>query len=580
MLHPLVMAQSYDVQLHSVDGQQALLGKEADAQVGKVDAATAFSFLKELIPALQEKGFLAASIDSISIEEAQYKAYIFLGVRYKWAKVSFDGVAENALQQAAVNKAQFADRSLRPGQVAALSERILQWAENNGYPFAKVWLEQVSVDDAGGVNGRFVLDKGALQSLDTIIINGDVKVSRSYMLRYLDISQKEPYNEKKLRLLTPRVNELPFLQQAQPWVVKFKLDGNALELYLKEKKANQLNAIIGLIPNSVETGKFLLTADAQLAFQNILSQGESISATYQNLQYKSPRFKADIIYPFVLNTPFGLEAHFDLFKKDTIFRRTTFLAGIRYQLNASDYVKAFYQNQSNRLIFVDTVTVKATRQLPENADVAANGGGVELGFNHTDYKLNPHRGFEAKLSGTALLRKVSKANAITSLSDSTHFDYSSLYDTVVNRQYQFFINGIIAYYLPLAKSLVLKAAYNGAVIIGNNLFRNELYQIGGFRLLRGFDEQSVFANQYHVATLELRVLLNRNSYFYLFSDNGYVETKFGGFSKDDMYNGFGLGVSLETKSGLFSIAYGIGRNSDIPLQFRQSKIHFGYVAYF
>lgn len=370
------------------------------------------------------------------------------------------------------------------------------------------------------------------------------------------------------------------MQQAAPWEVNFKLDGNALALHLTEKKANQLNAIIGLIPNSIETGKFLLTADAQLAFQNILSQGEAISASYQNLQYKSPRFKVDVMFPFVLNTPFGLEAHFDLFKKDTMFRRTTFQAGIRYQLNAADHIKVFYQNQSNRLIFIDTAVVKATKQLPANADIAANGGGVELGFNRTDYKLNPRRGFDAKLSGTVLLRKVSKADAITNLSDSTQFDYASLYDTLTNRQNQFLINGSLAYYLPLAKNLVLKTAYNGAVIIGDNLFRNELYQIGGFRLLRGFDEQSIFASQYHVATVELRVLLNRNSYFYLFSDNGYVQTKFEGFNKENIYNGFGLGVSLETKSGLFSIAYGIGRNSDIPLQFRQSKIHFGYVAYF
>lgn len=576
----MVMAQSYDVQVHSVDGQQMLLLHEANLPSKKLDAASTYSWLQELIPALQDKGYLTASIDSVAIEKEQYKAFVFLGLQYKWARISFNEQAEDALLKATIPKTQFEGHSLKPKQIAKLSERFLQWCENNGYPFAKVWLEQVSIDNDGGVSGRFILDKGSVQRLDTIIINGEVKISRAFLLRYLDLHQKELYNEKKLRLLTPRIHELAFMQSAAPWEVKFKLDGNSLALYLKEKKANQLNAILGLIPNSVETGKFLLTADAQLAFQNILSQGESISASYQNLQYKSPRFKADVVFPFVFNSSFGLDAHFDLFKKDTLFRRTTFQLGVRYQLNATDYVKIFYQNQSNRLIFVDTAIVKATKQLPANADIAANGGGVELGFNRLDYKLNPRRGVEAKLSGTALLRRVSKADAITSLSDSTHFDYASLYDTITKRQNQFILSGKIAYYFPLAKSLVLKAVYNGAAIFGNNLFRNELFQIGGFRLLRGFDEQSVFTNQYHVVSLELRVLLNRNSYFYMFSDNGYVQTKFSNFQHEDIYTGFGLGVSLETKSGLFSIAYGIGRNNNIPLQFRQSKIHFGYVAYF
>lgn len=193
-----MLAQSYDVQLHSVDGQQALLQQEANAPTKKVDAATAFSYLKELIPALQEKGFLAVSVDSIAIGAGQYQAYIFLGLPYKWAMVSFDGVADEIMQQAGISKVQFANHSLRPKQIARLTEQVLQWTDNNGYPFAKVWLEQVSVNDAGGVNGRFVVDKGRLQLLDTIIINGAVKISRAYLLRYLDLKQREIYNEKKL----------------------------------------------------------------------------------------------------------------------------------------------------------------------------------------------------------------------------------------------------------------------------------------------------------------------------------------------------------------------------------------------
>jgi hypothetical protein len=46
------------------------------------------------------------------------------------------------------------------------------------------------------------------------------------------------------------------------------------------------------------------------------------------------------------------------------------------------------------------------------------------------------------------------------------------------------------------------------------------------------------------------------------------------------YNGFGLGTTLETKSGLFTISYALGRSDQNTVQFRQSKIHFGYVAYF
>lgn len=574
-----IIAQEYTVKLHSVDNRPDLQQFIA-VPSGTLSSQQAFDFLQSLVPDMQAKGFLAASLDSVAIERNVYHLFVYLGNRYRWAHINFDGVQEGVLLQAVMNKKQWEDRWIQPGQIAGVSEQILTWCERNGYPFARVWMEEIRVDSGGRVEGMLILDKGALQKIDTVQVYGEVKVSRNYLLNYLNIRQGMLYDEKKLSTLSNRLNELPFLQEAAPWAVQFKIDGNSLDLYLKEKKANQLNALIGLLPNSAETGKFLLTADAQLAFQNILGAGESISASYQNLQYRSPRFKTDIVYPFLFNTPLGAEAHFDLFKKDTSFRRTTLQLGVRYQLNATDYIKLFYQNQSNRLIYIDTTQVRATKKLPDNADVAANGGGVELVFNRTDYRLNPRKGLEVRLVSSALLRQVRKIDAITELQDGSGFDYSSLYDTITRRQYQFLISSTLGYYFPLSKNLVLKTAYNGGWISGQYLFRNELYQIGGFRLLRGFDEQSIFTNQYHLLTLEMRVLLSRNAYFALFSDNGYVESSFSGFHKDDIYNGFGAGATLETKSGLFTIDYALGRNNNNPVQFRQSKIHFGYVAYF
>jgi outer membrane protein assembly factor BamA len=578
-----IVAQSYTVTLRSVENTtgEALLAQHGlKSSTQFASASAAYSFIQSIVPSLQERGFLAASVDSIAIKDQSYDAFLFIGKQYKWAQVSFDSIPQGIITLSGIKKEQWEGRALNVKQVSKVSERLLQWAENNGYPFARVWLEGISFEENGTVMGNFMFHRGPEQVLDTIVLNGDVKVSRNYLLNYLDLEQGELYNEKKLRNISPRLRELPFLQEAAPWTFSFKLSENILNLYLKEKKANLLNAIVGLLPNSTETGKFLLTVDAQFAFQNILAQGESISLSYQNLQYKSPRLKADLIYPYLFNTPFGVDVHFDLFKKDTTFRRTSLQAGIRYQLSPTDYLRVFYQNQSNRLITIDTNFVRRNKRLPDNIDVSANGAGIEIGLNRTDYRISPRKGWEARLSSSALVRRVKQSDAITGLVDVSGFDYSTLYDTLVKRQYQYFINGTLAYYVPLGKKAVFKSAYNGGWVGGASLFRNELYQIGGFRLLRGFDEQSIFTSNYHVVTLELRLLLDQNSFFYLFSDNGYVESDFNGFYKDDIYNGFGLGTTLETKSGLFSISYALGRNSANPIQFRQSKIHFGYLAYF
>lgn len=545
-----------------------------------VDAAAAWSFIHKLIPEMHEKGYLAASVDSIYIGEGIYDIYLFTGERYQWADISLARIPEHILLETAVHKHTWEGKPVRPGQLAAFSEKLLNWADDHGYPFARVWLDQVRIASGGGVYGVMQLDKGPVQRIDTVVVHGDVTVSRHYLLRYLDIKQGMPYQEKKLSQLSRRLAELRFLEESAPWEMEFNISGNELHLYLKEKKANQMDALLGLLPNHGETGKLLLTADIQLAFRNILAQGEAISVVYQNLQYRSPRFRAEMVLPYFPGTPVGLDAQFDLYKKDTSFRRTLFQAGLRYQTTASDYIRVFFQQQSNRLISIDTSWIRANKRLPEDADVQATGGGVEWVINRTDYRLNPRKGWEAGLKITGLARRIRQNDLITGMKGDGGFEFASLYDTLMQRQYQLQLTGMLQYYFPLGRAFVLKTFYQGGWVSGKFLFRNELYQIGGFRLLRGFDEQSIFASQYHIGGLELRLLMGKNAYVYLFSDNGYVETAFQESFYADLYNGFGIGTSMETRSGLFTLSYALGRNSMFPAQFRQSRIHFGYLAYF
>jgi outer membrane protein assembly factor BamA len=575
-----VFAQSYVVRLHSIDTSDAFLAKMADVPEKFQSQMDAFGYIQQFVPQMQERGFLATSIDSVGIQKTEYAVYVFLGNSYRWSHVSFDSIPSALLVSAAINTQQWEGRQLNPKQIAGMSEKLLQYCEDNGYPFAKVWLQDVRIDSVGSVNARFMLDRGPARKIDSIDIGGDVRISKNYLMHYLDLHNGDPYSEKKLRSVSPRLKELPFLQESEPWSVAFKLSDTRLHLHLKEKKANQLNAIVGLLPNNQETNKFLLTVDALFAFQNILGYGESINVTYQNLQYKSPSLKADLAWPYLFNTPLGADGHFDFYRKDTAYRRTALQLGLRYQLTATDYVRVFYQNQSNRLITVDTSYVLSTHTLPDNADVAANGGGLELVVNKTDYRINPRKGWQLSLSGSTLLRSVRKNDAITALTDASGFNFAGLYDSLADKSYQYHLQADGAYYFPLGRKMTLKTAYDGAYIIGKNLFRNELYQIGGFKLLRGFDEQSIYASMYQVASLELRLLLSQNSYVYVFSDNGYVQSDFNGQSSAGFYNGFGLGTTLETKSGLFTISYALGRSDLNPVAFKQSKIHFGYVAYF
>jgi outer membrane protein assembly factor BamA len=573
------MGQSWTLQTHCIDSVQnnrtIALQSQSFRKLDELIRA-----LSNIVPNYQEQGYLAASIDSIDIHEQVYDVYYFIGTKYLWGTLSFDSIPKAFLIAANINPLQYTQRALNPKTIAQLSERLLHYAEENGFPFAQVGLSNIKLVSPQKINAQVYLDKGSYRHIDTMIINSDCKISNAFMQRYLDILQGSVYNEKKLKTISQRIRELAFLEEYSPWVISFRPGDTRLSLFLKEKKANQLNAILGVMPNNLQAGKLLVTADMQIAVQNLLGHAESISASYQNLQARSPRLKADLTVPYILHSPIGAEAHFDLYRNDLQFRKVNFQTGIRYSFNSSDLIRLYFQTLSNRMINIDTPSIIAQKQLPTNIDVRIEGIGIEINLNRTDYKLNPHKGWYLRSSATAFTRKVVVNNAITGIQDGTGFNYNSLYDTVNKSQYLYHFQSEWASFLPMSKSLTLKLAYQGAYIAAPHLFQNELFQIGGFKLLRGFDEQSIFANQYHIIVSELRLRINQNSYAYAFSDNGWIESKFNNYDRTAWYNGFGIGTTLQTKTGIFSIALGYGRNDFHPLRFKESKLSFGYMALF
>ena len=109
---------------------------------------------------------------------------------------------------------------------------------------------------------------------------------------------------------------------------------------------------------------------------------------------------------------------------------------------------------------------------------------------------------------------------------------------------------------------------------------NEVFQIGGFRQLRGFDEESIYTNRFLIGTLEYRYLLAQNSWFFVFTDIGRAAYKTNSADFAHNYFGAGTGLAFETNSGIFNISYAVGKRNDQSFDLRQSKIHIGFLSLF
>ena len=538
------------------------------------------AYIKKIPFNLIAKGYSGVSIDSIIYNKTFAEVQLFLGLQ-SWVQLNIKNVEKRALDESGFSGKSFIDKPFNSNELSYYKERILNYYEKNGYPFASVFLDSIS-HTSNVMLANLIVKKGPLYHIDSISVKGNVKISNSFLQHYLGIPRGAVYNKEKLNVVSKRILELPYLQEQQPSELVMLGTGAILNLYLQPKKSSQVNFLIGFLPDNTETGKLRITGDVNLNLKNTLGSGETILLSWQQLQLKSPRLNMGFLQPFIFKSPFGIDFSFELFKKDSAFVQLNAQLGIQYLLSSSQSGKLFIQKQNTFLLSsgLDTNQIKTTKMLPFNIDVSAVNIGIDYEFNNTNYRFNPKNGNEIKLLVSIGIRDINKNNDIVNLTDPS-FNYGSLYDSIKLKAYQFRIKGSAAHYFTTGKRSTLKTIINGGIFNSPNIFRNELFQIGGYKLLRGFDEESIYATQYGVFTAEYRYLVALNSYLFSFIDAGWIKNR---YQLVDISNNFistGIGMVFETKLGLLNLSFAVGKRNDVNFNLSQgAKIHFGYINYF
>lgn len=534
-------------------------------------------YIEKLPASLQAKGFLSASVDSVLKQENTFTVFLFVGEKYVWKKLFVQEADWPILLNAGIKKNTFTAEPFNPEQVRLVQEKLLDYFETNGYPFASIKFDSLLIEEKN-VSAKLLIDKGILYKMDSIRLFGNAKISKQFLYRYLGMLPNSLYNTKKLASVNQRLLELPYLQQIQPWRLSMLGKAYLLDLFVDNKRSNQVDAIVGLLPNNQQIdGALLFTVDAKLKLQNAFAKGEIIGLNWQQIQPKSPRINLLFQQPYIFNSQFGLDFSFDLFKKDSSFLNIQSNIGVLYEISTKQKTKILYQSYRTNLLDVDTTTIKLTKKLPDIVDVVTNSLAIDYEYSGTNYKFNPSSGSELKFVIAAGSRIILKNNAVTQIKSNT-FNYTSLYDSLDLNSYQLRLKVNAAKYFPLGKYAVFKTALQAGLLQSPTIFRNEMFQIGGFKTLRGFDEESIFTNQFAIATAEYRYLFGLNAYFNVFTD--FAKTYNTLIDKSYTYIGFGTGLAFETKQGIFNINIAAGKRNDLSFDLRQTKIHIGFVSLF
>lgn len=541
-------------------------------------------YISKLPVLLAGKGFPAASIDSVFYDTSHADIYLYLGKQLRWAQIKQGNADKKLLSEIGWTDEQFNNKPIDFAQLYLQQQRILNYYERSGYPFAAVKLDSAAFD-GDKINASLRIDRGPLYHIDSIRVYGKIKIKNLFLQRYLGITKGGLYNKTKLDNISKRIAELPYLQERQRWDISMLGSGGVLNLYLQPKRSSQVNFLIGFLPSATANGKTQLTGEVNLDLKNALGAGESILLNWQQLQRQSPRLNLGYQHPFIFNSAFGFDFTFDLLKRDSNYLQINGKIGLQYILSSYQSGTIFFENQRTYLLQggYDTNQIRVTKKLPANIDVSSSSVGIDYEWINTNYKFNPRTGNEFRLITTAGLKTIAKNNDISSLKDPANpsFNFNSLYDSLKLKTYQFRAQLKAGHYFPAGKKSVLKTGINAGWFSSQNIFRNELFQIGGYKLLRGFNEESIYASRYAVFTLEYRYLVGINSYLFVFTDYGLTKTAYQTNNFQNNFLGVGLGLTFETKFGLLNLSYAVGKRNDVKFDIRESsKIHFGYINYF
>lgn len=496
-----------------------------------------------------ESGYFTCNVDSINLKNQKLKIYLQTGnlISLNSIKVNLPNSLSLKLREDFISDKTYFNAN-------DFSEKIKKWIilmNNNGFPFAEFEFEKSEIINSK-INLICNLISGPLVKIDSIINPEITKKELQLVYKFTDIRNGDLFEINKIYKISENIKNTGFIEEIRPPAYEFIDNKASIYTYFKPQSKNSINGLVGIQPGENETVQF--TGNVALNFQNALSYGEVLKFNWRRMFNSSQNLIAELSYPFLFNTNFEVQGGLDMIKKDSSFFNFNSKLIINYKSNS---------NFSNGFLFTNNNSTNLLED--EYSSTSVNSFGFVTNFKKLDNPFNPRKGFKIK--------------------SEIAYGWKETYaiDTVANnilKSPNFNGNLSFSSYLSLLKRTTFKIKLSGSTIQNNILYENELTRIGGYKTIRGFDEESIWVSSFVLGNFEFRYLIDEKSNVFLFSDFAWTESKTNNFLMEDYFQSFGFGTNISMPNGLLTLIYGLGRKIDNPFLIRTGKIHLGFTSYF
>ncbi len=436
-------------------------------------------------------------------------------------------------------------------------QNLLTNFENNGYPFAVIKIESVFFDPdttKKNVDINISVDKGELQKINRVVIEGNTKTNNNVIINELRIEKNEIYSQEKINKIPILLNRLNFFEPVKP--AQYFVDSEnkgVLRINVKEKNTNSFDGIIGYVPAQSSNEKGYFTGFVNIILRNLFGTGRAAAIKWQQESSQTQELNLKYLEPWIFNYPFNLTLDFYQRKQDTTYVKRTFGGNLEYL--ATENISASLILESEYII----PSLNAGNSVNVLNSTSLNTG-LQVKVDYRDDIYSPTRGI---YFGSIYKFRQKKIKG----------DENTASENINYHNYELDLGGYHSFF----KGQVLSLEIHAKEIVGDYFDISDYYQFGGTNSVRGYRENSFLGNRIIWSNLEYRFLLAQRSYLFAFWDSGYyLQTNIlnDSMPRQEKYiNGYGLGISLETGLGIMKVSYAIPQGSS----FFDGFIHFGLV---
>ncbi len=495
---------------------------------------------------LERKGYLQHQIQNIDSTAGIFTLTIRLNSKIKTIRIRHDGkLDENILKRISKNyNRDFFEISFE--QIESTLNEILHEFELRGNSFIQTHLGYIELHN-GMAYANLILNKSTKRKIDKIFVKGYENFPESFIKYRLHLKKGDTFNLNALKYASAEVKSLDFTGEIKPPEVLFTGDSTFVYLFLKKKRSNTFDGLIGF--SSKKEGSGLdLNGYLDIRLRSIFNRGEHISLLWKSNGNDSQQFNLSTAIPYIFNSPVSPEFSLNIYKQDTSFSNINLDLSVYFHMFKNGKVAALFNSEHS-------TDLKKSDLSDYIKSYKKNKYGINLSYNTLRNDLLFPEKFVFDIDGFYALRK-----------------------TDTDKNNQIIASLKINYLWKISSRNYLSVQNQSGLINSDMLYKNELFRLGGLKTIRGIDEESIPASAYSIINMEYRYKTNADSYFYALTDLALL--------KDQIYEsttnifGFGLGYSFLTKAGHIDLAYALGKFKNEPVSFNNSRLHFKIVNFF